>query len=84
LLQLVLAHHPQGAQSNADEIVRMPRHECGIGESRVWIPSVCYGYFEKCISLVFLSPQFEKCMVQATKSTSFVYFASRNANFAVV
>jgi hypothetical protein len=26
-----------------------------------------YGYFEKCISLFSLSPQFKKCMVQAEK-----------------
>jgi hypothetical protein len=32
-----------------------------------------YGYFEKCILLVFLSPQFEKCMAQAKKKV--VYHA---------
>jgi hypothetical protein len=35
-----------------------------------------YGYFEKCISLVFLSPEFKKCMVQAAKKTIGSYLES--------
>jgi hypothetical protein len=44
LLLHVSAHqerHPQEAQCNPHETVCMLCHECGIGESSVWIPSAC-------------------------------------------